>query len=178
LHNLTGHVPEGLYRVPLGKARIVKEGNDLTLVSLSHMTIESIKAVQLLSTYGIDAEIIDVRTLRPFDNATVLESVKKTGKLIVADTGWETAGFSAEILAQVFESGISLSAAPKRIALPATPSPSTPGLAKYYYPIAEDIVETARQMFGSTTSNSHIQERAQSNPFKFDIPDPTFTGPF
>jgi pyruvate dehydrogenase E1 component beta subunit len=178
LHNITGNVPEGLYRVPLGKAHIVKEGKDLTIVAISHMTIESIRAAQLLSECGIDVEIIDVRSLHPFDDTLVLQSVKKTGRLIVADTGWATAGFSAEILARVFEAGLNLTTPPKRITLPEAPSPCTPALTKFYYPRAKDIVETARSMFGSSQTFKSNQSYTQEDTIAFDIPDPTFTGPF
>ena len=175
LHDTTGHVPDGIYKVPIGQARVVREGKDLTIVALSHMTIESIRAAQILADCGIDTEIIDIRSLRPLDEQLILQSVAKTGRLIVADTGWANAGFSAEILARVFEAGPNmLTMPPKRITSPQAPSPCTPGLTKFYYPRSEHIIETARAMFGFGKNN--IVEA--SAPIAFDVPDPAFTGPF
>jgi pyruvate dehydrogenase E1 component beta subunit len=175
LHDTTGHVPEGLYKVPIGKGRIVREGKDVTLVGMSHMTIECIRSAQMLSDCGIDCEVIDVRSLRPFDSDIIVKSVAKTGRLVVADTAWKTAGFSAEIFASVFEAGIAkLNAPPKRIALPEVPSPCTPGLTKFYYPRSEHIVGAVRSMFGFATTS---MVEAPST-MAFDIPDPAFTGPF
>ena len=89
LHNVTGHVPEGDYRVPLGRARLLKSGKDLTIVSYSYMTIESLYAYEALKKNGIECDIIDLRCLKPIDWEMVLDSLNKTGKLLVLDTGNE-----------------------------------------------------------------------------------------
>ncbi len=173
LHNITGYIPEGLYRVPIGKAAVVKEGRDITIVSISHMTIESIRAAEKLADCGISAEIVDVRSLRPLDDALILQSVKKTGRLLVADTAWQMYGLSSEVIARVAESGIQLRTPPKRITLPDAPSPCSPGLSRYYYPHSEDIVTSVRQMFGFEPTGP----RENISVFH-DVPDPSFTGPF
>jgi pyruvate dehydrogenase E1 component beta subunit len=177
LYNTFGNVPEGLYRVPLGQARVIREGTDITIVAISHMVVEAIRGANALARMGIEAEIIDVRTLRPLDKDTILQSVRKTGHLIVADTAWKTGGFAGEIVAVVTEEAFdSLKSAPKRITLPDTPTPASPALSQYYYPHAEDFVRVASQMLGFPEEKLILPERDPSIPL--DVPDMTFTGPF
>ena len=176
LHNITGIVPEGLYRVPLGEGWIVREGKDLTLVSISYMTLEAIRAAQILAESGITTEVIDLRTLQPWDADLVLESVRKTGRLVVADTGWKTGGFSAEIVARVAEEAYSdLKAAPERVALPDVPTPTAPALAKFFYPRAAQIVAAAKRTLGLVHEEVDLSAQAA---LPVDVPDVTFTGPF
>lgn len=176
LYNITGHVPEGVYRVPLGQAKVVKEGDDLTIVATSYMTLEAIRATEMLAKDGINAEVVDVRTLRPLDTELIINSVRKTGRLIVADTGWKTGGFSAEIVAQVAEEpSINLKGSPRRVALPDSPTPTSWALSQYYYPRAVHIIATAREMLGLSVDKTAL-DAATSLPL--DIPDASFTGPF
>src|SRR5262249_24784240 len=110
----------------------------------------------------------------PFDSATLLESTRKTGRLIMADTGWATAGFSAEVLALAAEHAFSdLKCAPRRIALADCPIPSTPAFAHDCYPHAKHIAAAACEM---TKSCKVFSPRKM--PALLDIPDPSFTGPF
>jgi pyruvate dehydrogenase E1 component beta subunit len=178
LHNITGHVPEGMYRVPLGKARVVTTGGDLTIVATSYMTLESLRAAERLAQDGVKAEVIDVRTLSPLDDSLILDSVRKTGHLIVTDTGWKTLGFSAEVVARIAEKAFDdLKSPPRRVASPDCPTPSTPALANHYYPRVADIVTTAKKMLGlpvdEVTSSS-----PPATPIPLDVPDKSFTGPF
>ena len=176
LYNIIGDVPEGVYRVPLGQAQVVREGKDVTLVATSYMTLEAIRAAEMLATEGVSAEVIDIRTLRPLDEETILESVRKTGHLVVADTGWKTVGFSAEILALVTERAFKdLKSAPTRIGLAESPGPSTPALANHYYPRADHIVLAANNMLGFETDHSLLRGPV---PMPLDVPDASFTGPF
>ncbi len=176
LYNITGHVPERIYRVPLGQAKVVKEGDDLTIAATSYMTLEALRAAETLAESRIKAEVIDIRTLRPLDNALILESVRKTGRLIVADTGWRTGGFGAEIVAQVAEEALGdLKSPPRRVALPDCPTPTTPALANHYYPRADHIVVTARRMLG-LSAEEPVKDMTTSVPL--DVPDASFTGPF
>ncbi len=175
LHNITGHVPENLYRVPLGQARIAKEGKDLTIVASSYMTLEAIRAAESLAQENIHAEVIDIRTLRPLDEETIFTSIRKTGRLIVADTGWKAFGVGAEIVARVAEEHLNaLKAPPSRVALPDTPSPSSPSLANHFYPRAVHIVNTAKVMLGKSVDIGSLEEPTTP----LDVPDPSFTGPF
>lgn len=175
LHNVTGEVPEETYRVPIGRAKVIREGTDVTIVSVSLMTLEAHKAAEMLSTDGISVEIVDVRTLRPFDKKTVIGSVEKTGRLIVADTAWKTVGFAAEVIASVAENAHDkLECAPVRIGLPDCPSPTSRALANYYYPRANDIAAAVRTMLGKPLKPS---EPIDSGAF-LDVPDSDFRGPF
>jgi len=147
LHYNEGEVPEDLYEVPIGKAAIRKEGGDITLVSASYMMQHAVEAVDELATLGIDVELIDLRTIKPLDKALILESVKKTGRLAVADGGWKSFGVAAEIAAIVFEEGFEFMKAPVvRIALPDVPAPASRTLEKAYYPTASDIVNAIRNI--------------------------------
>src|SRR5256884_3131269 len=103
LHSQRGHVPSDLYTVPFGKARVLAKGSDITLVGISYMTVECLRAQRYLGEVGISAEVIDPVCLSPLDIETILTSVKKTGRLLVVDSGWTVCGASSEILAQVAE---------------------------------------------------------------------------
>ncbi|MBI4505445.1 MAG: alpha-ketoacid dehydrogenase subunit beta [Chloroflexi bacterium] len=176
LHNIVGHVPEGLYRVPIGEARVVREGRDLTIVAMSYMTLEALRAAELLRADGVEAEIVDVRTVRPLDEALILASVRKTGRAVALDTSWKTAGFAAEIVARIAEEVFAdLKAPPRRAALPECPTPTTPALANRYYPRAADIAAAARELLGVAPDGA-LAVPATGLPL--DVPDPSFTGPF
>jgi pyruvate dehydrogenase E1 component beta subunit len=176
LHDLTGEVPEGVYRVPLGKAKVVRVGRDVTIVGLSYMTLEALRAADMLAEEGIDAEIIDLRTLSPLDEAAILKSVRKTGRLIVADFGCKSFGSSAEIVAMVAERAHShLKSPPARVALPDFPVPTASTLANQYYPLPIHLVAAAKRMVGLSTAPFPSSTEA-SGPL--DVPDVTFAGPF
>ncbi|HET6884324.1 MAG TPA: transketolase C-terminal domain-containing protein [Pirellulales bacterium] len=175
LHNISGPVPEGLYRTPIGEARILRRGDDLTIVALSHAALEAHRAAQILAGEGIEAEVIDPRSIRPFDERTVIESVRRTGRLLVADTSWRQAGFAAEVVARVAEElNGKLKCPPRRIALPECPTPTSPALAAEFYPTAADVVSAACEMVQGRTWRRPITPA----PHHLDVPDPSFTGPF
>ena len=176
LHNLSGHVPEKMYHVPIGKPKILRKGTDISIVATSFMVIEALHAQKYLEGLGIEAEVIDLRTLRPLDDALILSSVKKTGRLLVVDTGWTSFGIGAEITARVTEKGFSyLTAAPRRIGLPEVPTPTSPALSDHYYPQAEDIILAVLKML---KKNVHRSSIPQLHDGPLDIPDMSFTGPF
>lgn len=176
LHNVEGEVPEAWYRVEMGKATRVVEGRDLTIVANAFMTLEAIEAAKHLAKIGVAAEVIDLRALRPLDEETILASVRKTGRLLVAEEAWKTGGFGAEIVARVVEKEMkSLRAAPARIALPDTPTPTSPALAARYYPRVANIVHEAQKMLGRTFERL---EEIPSDGIGLDIPDLSFRGPF
>jgi pyruvate/2-oxoglutarate/acetoin dehydrogenase E1 component len=176
LYNLTGHVPEGIYRVPIGPAKLFREGSDITIVAISYMLVEALRAAEVLAQHGVSVEVVAVQTLRPFDDSIVLDSVRKTGRILVADTGWETVGFCAEILARVAEKlHGSLTAPPRRIGLPDCPTPTTPALANLYYPRAVDLADAAQKLVGLHLDRSSL-EYPSSVPL--DVPDKNFPGPF
>jgi pyruvate dehydrogenase E1 component beta subunit len=103
LYNMKGDVPEEWYEVPFGKAAVRREGSDLTLVGYSRMANIALEAAGVLAERGVDAEVIDLRTLRPLDMDTVVGSVRKTGRALVVDENWRTGAFSAEIVAGIQE---------------------------------------------------------------------------
>lgn len=176
LYGINGPVPQEMYREPLGRARLMRKGDHVTLVGLSYMSLECLRAAEMLAMDGISAEVVDVRTLRPFDDETILASVRKTGRLIVADTGWKTVGFGAEVVAKVVEEAFGdLKAPPVRIALPDCPTPTTPALADSYYPRAVHIAVAVKKMLQFSVDG--IFEKTKS-PQPLDVPDLTFTGPF
>jgi pyruvate dehydrogenase E1 component beta subunit len=181
LHNIHGPVPEGHYSVPLGEPRVVTEGDDVTIVAASYATIEAIKAGRELAREGIKAEVIDLRTLVPRNDATILASVRKTGRLVVADQGTLTGGFAGEIVARVTEQAfVALKAAPIRVTLPDIPTPTTRALSNYYYPTPGHIVAAARRTLGLSRDDAGSDLWAGIEPADkmLDVPDRSFTGPF
>lgn len=132
--NNKGFVPPEPYTVPIGKGVIRRKGIDVTIVAVSHLVAEAFQAAGEASAYGIEAEIIDPRTLRPLDEKIILDSVAKTGRLIIADCDWKTGGITAEIGAMVAEKGFAYLKAPiRRIAHPDLPTPSARSLEDAYY---------------------------------------------
>lgn len=177
LHNIFGYVPEEMYRVPLGKARIVSEGEDVTIVSSSYMTLDGIRAAEILRKDGISAEVIDLRTIKPLDQETIINSVKKTGRIVAVDGGWRSFGVSGEVLAVAAEQAFGfLKEAPKRVAFPDVPTPTSWVLANHYYPRAVNIVNAVKSMFGLPGQSE--EEMGISYDVPLDVPDKTFTGPF
>ena len=164
LYNNIGEVPESIYGVEFGKARIVRNGKDITLVATSLMVQEGVKASLILEKQGILLEIIDPRSLEPLDKDTILRSVKKTGRLIVADTSWVTCGFSSEICAMVSENAIgSLKKPIKRIGLPPCPSPVSKVLEDKFYPTYKDIFMESCKMLGKKPDMALIKDPIVDN---------------
>lgn len=147
LYKHTGYVPEEVYAVPFGEAVVKRKGKDLTIVAVSHMVTESLRAAKILADKGIEAEVIDPRTLKPLDERTILQSVAKTGRLLVADLCWRTGGFSAEVIATVTEKGFtSLRQPPRRVTFPDIPTPSSYVLENAFYPGVDDVVKAVEAM--------------------------------
>jgi acetoin:2,6-dichlorophenolindophenol oxidoreductase subunit beta len=147
LYDTTDDVPEEMYAVPIGKAAVRRRGRDVTIVATSYMAAEAVKAVATLGTQGIDAELVDLRSLKPWDRDTVFASVVRTGRLVVADAGWQTAGVAAEIVAaiacEIFDA---LKAPAVRVCLPDVPAPvSRPSEAAYYVG-ADNLVAAVEKM--------------------------------
>ena len=140
LYQEEGVVPEEIYEVPIGKAIIRRPGKDITLVALSFMAKEAMKASSELSQKNIDVEFIDVRTAKPIDTGLILQSVRKTGRLVVVDGGWKTCGWTAEVAALVSENTFaSLKAPIGRVTLPDCPAPASAVLEREFYKSSRDI---------------------------------------
>ena len=176
LHHVKGEVPAGHYTVPIGPARVARTGKDVTIVAFSYMVLEAMAAAQKLAALGVEADVIDIRSLRPLDQPAILASLRKTGRLVVADTGWSLAGMSAEILAIASESAFgSLKAAPHRVCFPDCPTPTSPALAAEFYPRSGHIVAAVRKTLGLPSDSGDLAVPAG---VELDKPNPAFTGPF
>lgn len=176
LYGIEDEVPEEEYRVPLGKARVMREGRDVTLAATSYMALEALDAAEYLASENISAEVLDLRSISPLDSETILASVKKTGRLVVVDTSWKAFGISAEVVALAVENAWdALKEPPARIALPDIPTPTSPVMAARYYPRSEHISAKVLGWFGKTPGPDFFKPRPGQN---FDQPDPSFTGPF
>lgn len=144
----TTEVPEDAYTLPFGQARVVREGSDLTIVTLSQMVQKSVLAANQLAAGGIEAEIIDLRTLVPLDREAVLRSVRKTGRLLVADEDYLSFGLSGEIAALVAENldSVALRAPVRRLAVPDVPIPYSRPLEQFVIPQVDAIEAAARAL--------------------------------
>jgi len=150
LGRIRGEVPEGDYEVPLGKAAVVREGKDVTIVATSFMVQEALAAAARLAERGVDAEVVDPRSLVPLDVETIVESVKKTHRVVVAHEAVRFCGVGAEIAAQITEEAFDyLDGPPLRIGAPSSPVPYSPVLEKEWLPGADDIVEAAAKLTGA-----------------------------
>jgi pyruvate/2-oxoglutarate/acetoin dehydrogenase E1 component len=146
LYTTTGEVPEESYTVPFGVADLKTEGGDVTIVALSKSVLDALEAAEELAERGVDAEVIDPRTLVPLDTDSILSSVRKTGRLIVVHQACKTAGFGAEIVAQVVEEGIP--AKVKRVVGENAPIPYSKPLEDRVLPDKQKIVDAALSMMG------------------------------
>ncbi len=147
LYATKGPVPEEYYTIPFGKADIKRGGKDITIVATHAMVNRSLSVAEEFSKEGIEIEIVDPRTLQPLDKGAVLESVKKTRRLIVADEGSVMCGVSAEISAIVAEEAMEYLEAPiLRVGSPHTPVPFSPPLEEIYIPDEEDVREAVNKM--------------------------------
>lgn len=155
-------------------ARILRPGRDVTLVSYSYGTLECREAAAHLALHGIDAEVIDLRSLRPLDTAAVAASVQRTGRLVVHEQAWGTCGISAEIIAALATAGIRFQVPPVRLALPEHPLPTARSLAATYFPGAAEIVRAAAAQLGRVD----VPPPAHAAGFEEDKPNPAFKGPF
>ena len=140
-------VPEEAYAIPFGQAKIVKEGSDLTIVSISQMVQKAVLAANELAEQGIHAEVIDLRTLVPLDKESVLKSVRKTGRLLIADEDYLGFGLTGEIAALIAENldTVTLKAPIKRLAVPNVPIPYSRPLEQFVIPQVANIVLAAQQ---------------------------------
>lgn len=139
-------VPEEEYEIPIGKAAVVREGSDITLVGLGVTVHHALDAARALEKDGVSAEVIDLRTIAPLDRETVRRSVAKTGRLLVIDDDYQSYGVSAEVIASIAEAGIGLKAPPRRLAYPDIPVPFSPALEHHVLPNADKALAAAREI--------------------------------
>lgn len=168
LHEDEGEVPTEYFQTPIGKAAVVRSGADVTIAAVGPMVSESLKAAQALEQVGLSAEVIDVRTLHPLDAGTIVQSVVKTGRLIVADSDWASCGVAGEIIARVSEEAFdSLKARPRRVAWPDSAVPSSQAIEAQFYPGAKEIQMAAVSACDKAAARKVVQSTVKQ-----------FEGPF
>jgi len=182
LQQIEDYVPRSYYRVPLNKARLLFEGDTVTVAAFSYAVLESLSAAKALAAaMDIYVDVLDMRTVRPLDIDSVVRSVCKTGRLIVADTAFYTGSISGEVIAQIMERAFGMmNSAPVRIALPDYPVPTSHFMTEEWYPgaqrIAEaviDLVEASRDTEDYTKLCNALQSQG-----RHDAPSNDFVGPF
>lgn len=147
LLGMTGIVPEEPYEIPLGQANILRSGTDVTIVAWARMANEALVAAKTLADEGIECEIIDPRTLQPLDTDTIVESARKTNRVVVVHEAVRFGGLGAEIAAQIQELAFDYLDAPvARIGAPFSPVPFSPALEKHYIPEADSIADGVREV--------------------------------
>lgn len=147
LYNIKGDVPKIPYEVPIGEGVVVRKGRDITIAATSYMVHESLKASDKLKKTGVYPEVLDLRSIKPLDVNLIYKSVRKTGRLVIADGGWKTCGVAAEISALVNENLFGALRAPvARVTLPDIPAPASLSLENAYYPDEIRIVETVNNL--------------------------------
>lgn len=147
LYQLRGEVPEGEYTTPLGKAKVHRQGRDVTLVTYSKMLEVSSRAAEQLAQEGIDVEIIDLRSLRPLDMEPVIESFKKTNRAVIVEEGWRSYGVGAELAARLYEAAFDYADAPiRRVAQEEVPLPYNRTLEQMALPQVEDVIQAVKEV--------------------------------
>ncbi len=147
LYQTRGEVPEGEYLVPLGELKVQREGSDITIVTYSKMLEISMKAADQLAQAGIEAEIVDLRSLRPLDMGPVIESLKKTNRAVVVEEGWRSFGVGAEVAARIYEQAFDYVDAPiVRVAQDEVPLPYNRNLEQMALPQVEDVIAAVKEV--------------------------------
>jgi pyruvate dehydrogenase E1 component beta subunit len=146
LYGLESEVPQNLYEVPIGKGKILKEGKDATVLAISYLFPEAMIAAQILEKEGIGIEVIDPRTIKPLDMPLIIESVKKTGRLVIAEGAWQSFGVASEIASRVYAGAFGKLIAPiEKVCLPDCPAPASSALEKVYYPKSAQIINAVKK---------------------------------
>ncbi len=165
LYDFKQDVPTGKYVLDFGKAKIFKRGKDVTVVATSILVHQALRAAKIVSKFGISVEVVDPITISPLDEKTIISSVKKTGRLVCADTSWLRCGVASEISAVVAEKAFQFLKAPiKRIALPECPCPVSRQLEDFFYKDYQDIVRACFQSVGKKMPVNLIKEK-EEDPF-------------
>lgn len=140
-------VPDGYYSTPIGKANVLKEGNDVTIIAASYMVKPSMEAAKLLEEKGISCEVVDLRTIKPLDEETVLNSTKKTNRAVIAVAEWDFASVSSHVAQIIYKEQFkTLKSAIEKVNLPNLPAPASNSLEKVYYPDANSVMEAVMKV--------------------------------
>ncbi len=147
LYDETGEVPAEFFKVPIGKGIIRKKGSDVTILGISYLACEAVKASKILLKENINAEVIDLRSVKPIDIELILESVRKTKRLLICDPAWPFCGVASEIACLVSTKLFGILSAPvEKITLPEAPAPASTTLEKAYYPDVNNILDSIRRL--------------------------------
>ena len=179
LHNTTGHVPKKSYTIEIGKSKKIMSGNDLTIVSTSYFTIEVQKLIDVIKDQ-ISIDLIDLRSIKPLDQNIIINSIKKTNKLLILDSGFKTNSISSEIISIVNDKCFKfLKKKPLKLTVPDCPEPASFGLTKFYYPNSIDIIKKIEYLVQKKINKIKISEYIKKqNLKKHDVPGNWFKGPF
>jgi pyruvate dehydrogenase E1 component beta subunit len=147
LYQVRGEVPDGDYTIPIGKSKVQRPGKDVTIITYSKMLEISTKAADELAKQGIQAEIVDLRSLRPLDMVPVIESVKKTNRAVTVEEGWPSFGVGSEISSRIYEQAFDYLDAPvKRVAQIEVPLPYNRALEQSALPQVEDVIKAVKEV--------------------------------
>lgn len=182
LHSILDDVPEGMYRVELNRVRSLHQGGDVTIAAFSYMAIEALTAARaLLEAMDVSVEVLDMRSVRPLDIQSVVDSVRRTGRLVVADTAMRTGGIAGELVSQVVEQAfVALKAPPIRLASPDHPLPTSHFMNADYYPSARTIADAVLALLAKAERSGRYEElcRLTGRAGPLDTPNREFRGPF
>jgi acetoin:2,6-dichlorophenolindophenol oxidoreductase subunit beta len=169
LYSMKGPVPEAPEITPIGTAAVVREGRDVTVVATSLMVVEAMRAAERLATLGVEVEVVDCRSIRPFDRDSVLTSLAKTGRVVVADTSWVSFGVASEVASVCADEGFRHLRAPvRRIGLADCPAPVSLSLERAFYP---DFRTITRECLAVLDRDPELRELES-------VEDSAFTGPY
>ena len=177
LHGVKSSVTQPFQSYKIGLARISKPGNDFTIVANSYAVIDSLLAARFLENKGVSCEVIDMRSILPWDKDLILKSIAKTRRVLIADTGHKSFGVTGEIVSTIVEElWGQLDSKPLRVGFPDVPVPSAPGLSKDYYPGPAEIAMEICNSVGIVLSAEEVRQLRGDGPY--DIPRQGLVGPF
>ncbi len=176
LHNSSSEVPEGDCRIPLGKSKKLNDGKDFTIISMSYLTVEALKASEYLKKFGIEVDLIDLRSIKPLDLSAIVKSLTKTGKILILDSGVSTCSVASDIVSKLSTGYFSLFKEPPLIlTMPEVPEPTSYALTKGFYIRAADIADKVLKKINISNAKP-FEDLPEPSPH--DIPGDWFKGPF
>jgi pyruvate dehydrogenase E1 component beta subunit len=178
LHNIKGHVPKKYYKNKTNKINKILNGKDLTIVANGYNLLEVLELKKILNKINVSFDLFDLNIIQPLYTKDIIKSLKKTGRIILIDSGYKKFGIGAEILSQIMENNMnSLKHKPIRIGLPFVPTPSSRFLANNYYPNKEKILSSILDVMNKKKYKKYLFKLIKSK-IPVDVPDLNFKGPF
>ncbi len=178
LHNIKGYVPKKDFKRNINNIKKIKKGNDLTIVANGYNLLEVLEVQNILAKENISFDLFDLNVIQPLETKSIINSVKKTGRIIVIDSGFKNFGVSSEIISRITENCLEkLKSKPLRIGLPFIPTPSSRFLAKSYYPNKKTILSSILKILNKEEVEKKLSKEVEAN-IPVDVPDLNFKGPF